>query len=178
MCRPRLAPFFWIWWIQWLSHSKTAPAYFSLIVHLCLMVQDVTSLFELRQNQHFFSQKQTKILLDWLHEVWRSKCWKPWGILFPGSMFKPWKCFFGLVIWHPPFFLVWKQVSFVVLGGKGSTWRGAGVETTWNSRGKRSRVACHQEWGNFPTGVGVKSPTIPKIAAYIVVQEMRRSDRN
>ena len=85
-------------------------------LHLCvfffhissesLMVQDVTNCFSnfLRQNQHFFSQKQTKILLDWLHEA--VDAWQ---------FFLLWSCKFRLK---------------VVVGGKGSTWRGATVVST------------------------------------------------
>lgn len=98
----------------------------------------------LRQNQHFFSQKQTKILLDWLHEA----CWFGRNFAFPLLVC----CKFRLK---------------VVLGGKGSTWRGGGqllkrLQKQHFGRGKTC-YKSHREWGNFPIGVEVKNPRILKM---------------
>lgn len=81
--------FLGIWWIQWNFHlPKTA----SLRIFLSIFLPNLwwskmlrtAFLNFLRQNQHFFSQKQTKILLDWLHEALVQLFL---GLLMPGRNF-------------------------------------------------------------------------------------------
>lgn len=108
MCCPRMARFF-LNLMDSMEFSPSKSCIFADFFQMnseSLMVQDVTNCFSnfLRQNQHFFSQKQTKILLDWLHEA--VDAWQ---------FFLLWSCKFRLK---------------VVVGGKGSTWRGATVVST------------------------------------------------
>ena len=106
MCRPRMARFFFWNLLDSMEFSPSKSCIFAdffQMISESLMVQDVTNCFSnfLRQNQHFFSQKQTKILLDWLHEA--------------GRIWQEFSCFDFC-----------KFRLKVVLGGKGSTWRGGG----------------------------------------------------
>lgn len=58
--------------------SKTGVIFLAATHSKILEVSWCGSPFVLRQNQHFFSQKQTKLLLDWLHEVCLcSTAWVP-----------------------------------------------------------------------------------------------------
>ena len=142
MCRPRMARFF-LNLMDSMEFSPSKAAFLRIfsrwIPNLWWSKMSRTA-FEnfLRQNQHFFSQKQTKILLELA----------PWGLFIWQFSFPLWSCKFRLK---------------VVLGGKGSTWRGGTVvETTTKTAEGRGKTCykSHQEWGNFPIGVEVKNPRI------------------